>query len=224
MFSKKKCENCGEKINDSYNFCPYCRISLGDFEDDMGMLGKNDLDFFENMKMPMGFNTLFNSVLKNLNKQFTQMDEQERKIQKFPKGKTRKSGISISISTSQGKSPEIKIKSFGNSPQDKQERIEKEVRPFLKSFTEKDAKEFSRLPKKEPSTEVRRLSNKVIYEMKLPGVKSLDKISINQFENSIEIKALTKEKAYSKIIPINLPIKKYNLEKGKLILELDARD
>jgi len=58
----------------------------------------------------------------------------------------------------------------------------------------------------------------------MPGVKSMKAVSIIQLENSIEIKALAKDKVFHKIIPINLPIRKYNLEKGKLVLELETRD
>lgn len=235
MFKRKKCGNCNEKIDKDYNFCPYCRASVKDNFDneDWGMLGKNDTEFLEGIKMPLGFNTIFNSLLKNLNKQFSQMDGEllgENEKRSFehtgnPGNRIKKSGISIKISTAQGRPPEIKIRSFGNSENKNQRDSDQEnVQPVLKKFTEKEAKRFLSLPRKEPSTEIRRLANKVIYEIKIPGVKSLDDVSISQLENSIEIKALTKMKAYSKIIPINLPIRKYNLSKGKLILELDARD
>ena len=235
MFKKKKCRNCNEKIDKNYNFCPYCRASIEDGFDneDLGMLGKNDTEFLEGIKMPLGFNTIFNSLLKNLNKQFSQMDGElldQNSKKSFehtgnPGNRIKKSGISIRISTTQGKPPEIKIKSFGNHQNELQrDSNQEDIQPVLKKFTEKEAKRFLSLPRKEPSTEIRRLANKVIYEIKIPGVKSLDDVSISQLENSIEIKALTKAKAYSKIIPINLPIKKYNLSKGKLILELDARD
>ena len=49
-------------------------------------------------------------------------------------------------------------------------------------------------------------------------------ISIVKLENSIEIKAVSKKKAYIKLIPINMPITNYQLEKGKLILELEAKN
>jgi hypothetical protein len=82
---------------------------------------------------------------------------------------------------------------------------------------------FSKLPREEPLTDMRRLSDKIVYEILIPGVKSLKDISINKLENSIEIKAVSKDRAYFKIIPINLGIKGYNLLKGKLVLELDDK-
>lgn len=54
----------------------------------------------------------------------------------------------------------------------------------------------------------------------MPEVKSFKDILINKLENSIEIKAIGKTKAYFKIIPINIPIISQRLFQGKLILEL----
>ena len=58
----------------------------------------------------------------------------------------------------------------------------------------------------------------------MPGVKSIKDVSVIQLENSIEIKALAKNKVFYKIIPINLPIKNYNFAKQKLVLELDEKE
>ena len=68
------------------------------------------------------------------------------------------------------------------------------------------------------------MSNKVIYEIELPGVKSTEDVSIIKLENSIEIKAVTKDKSYFKLLPIKLPISGYKVADEKLILELSARD
>ncbi len=57
----------------------------------------------------------------------------------------------------------------------------------------------------------------------MPGVKSIKDISIRSLENSIEIKAIAKEKAYYKIIRIGIPIIRYNFDKEKLTLELEAQ-
>jgi len=43
-------------------------------------------------------------------------------------------------------------------------------------------------------------------------------------ENSIEIKAFSKDKAYFKFLPIALPLLGYKLLKEKLILELGERE
>ena len=103
-----------------------------------------------------------------------------------------------------------------------QEEIKKNT-PALKLPTGNSSK-FTNLPKEEPKTSIRRFSDKVLYEIEMPGVKSIKDVAIVQFENSIEIKALAKEKIFYKLIRVSLPIKKYNFEKEKLLLELDAKD
>ncbi len=225
MFKKKTCKNCGEKINEKYNFCPYCRVPLNEGED-WGMLGKNDfVTPMEEMRLPMGLNTIFNSLMNNLNKQFNELDRnvKEGKKSKIP---AKKGGISISISTSGNLPPEIRVKSFGDVPEmrERERKMKGKVNGLKIDNLKNKSKKFAGLPKEEPATDIRRFSNRVIYEIKMPGVKSMKDISIIQLENSIEIKALAKDKVYSKLIPINLPIRDYNLEKGKLVLELEAKD
>ena len=44
MFSKKKCKKCGNKVSESYSFCPACGTKM-DSDENWGMLGRND--FFE---------------------------------------------------------------------------------------------------------------------------------------------------------------------------------
>lgn len=228
MFGKKRCRNCGEKVGDSYNYCPYCRMPLKDlFEDEeWGILGRNDIVEPEEIRLPMGLNALLNSLVKNLNKQLKEFDQEKRNQDKEQRVSKKGGGISISISTSGDKPPEIKVRSFGNIPefrekerQIKHKREEDEIR-----LPGTDLRRFAGLPKKEPETDIRRFSNRVVYEIKMPGVKSLKDISITQLESSIEIKALADKKVFYKIIPINLPIRKYNLSKGVLVLELDSRE
>jgi len=58
----------------------------------------------------------------------------------------------------------------------------------------------------------------------MPGVKSIKDVSVNQLENSIEIKAVAKDNSYFKLIPINLPVLDYELSEEKLVLELEAKN
>lgn len=232
MFGKKKCRRCGEKVSDSFNYCPYCKNPLKEESDDKdwGILGKNDFIDQEGINLPVGLNSLFNSLVKNLNKQMKEFEQQKEKppVQKEQKVTKKAGGISISISTSGDKPPEIKVRSFGNSPEYAGENLESNIMEGTEEkkieLPSSDLRKFSRLPKKEPATNIRRFSNKVVYEIKLPGVKTVDDLSIRQLENSIEIKAAADKKLFYKIIPINLPIKKYDLSKGILTLELDSAE
>ena len=225
MFNKKKCTRCGKKVNNEDAFCPGCGFSLKDSErkEDWGMLGKNDI-FSPELAMP-GFNTLFNSIMKDFGSQFGAIEKELRNSMEN-NSKPQKRGISISISTSGNNPPKIKINNLNGEPL---KQINKEVSPkkkekILSVLSEDKGREFLNLPQEEPLTKVRRLSSKVIYEIELPGVKSLKNVSIMQLEKSIELKAVSKKKAYKKIIPIDFPIQKYTLSKEKLILELGVKN
>jgi RNA polymerase subunit RPABC4/transcription elongation factor Spt4 len=218
MFNKEKCKKCKKKISENYSFCPYCGTNLDENQVDWGMLGKNDFESFaKEMKLPLGFNTIFNSLMKNLSKEF---ETQMRDVQ--PQKKTneiKKDGISISISTFGNGAPKIKVSEMG-----KKQTTKKENPKFQQNFfTKEKAQEFIESPKVEPKTNIRRLSSKVIYELEMPDVSGMEDVSIIKLENSIEIKAIGKKKSYSKVIPINLPITSYDLSEGKLILELGVK-
>lgn len=219
MFNKKNCKRCGKKINQDYDFCPYCGSSETKKED-WGMLGKNDFDMQTgNIKFPLGFNTLFNSLMKDLNKQMNNMDKEINRETNNPQKNPRNSGLSISISTSGNSPPKIKINRFGG--EEKITAVKEKKKVFKsKRFSPKQIEKLSKFPKEEPVTEMKRFSEKIVYEINLPDVKSANDISIINLENSIEIKAIGKNKVYTKIIPVNLPIKDYKLSEGRLILEL----
>ncbi len=214
MFKKRTCKKCGEKISENYKFCPHCGFTDNNFNDGAwGMLGKNDLIPQDNFQLPPGFNMIFNSLMKNLGKQLKGMQDESQKD--FDKG-IKKEGISISISTSGNNPARIKINPLTNK--------KKSVQKIPSQFSKESLKKFAKLPKKEPKTNIRRLSNKVIYEIEIPYVKSLKDISIIKLENSIEIKAIGKNYAYFKSIPINLPIINYIFSKEKLTLEFGIKE
>jgi len=102
----------------------------------------------------------------------------------------------------------------------KKQLEEETEQTLVQEFTKEKQKEFSGLPRKEPGTNVRRLSDTVIYELTVPGVKSIDDVSIMPIGESIEVKAIAKERAYFKSIPVHMPVKDFYLKKGKLTLEL----
>jgi len=233
MFSKK-CPKCARKVKTDFDFCPFCGL---DFridkrmkrEEDYGFLGKEDA--FEskmpnmNMGIPFGFNNLFNSLLKEVDSQFRELDKETAKesSQKKRINNLNESGISISISSATGKKPEIKINAFGPEFSNLKQKQTREIKPEKLNISEEQARTISKLPKKEAKTSVRRMSNKIIYEITLPGINNLKDILINKLESSTEIRAFTKDTAYFKILPVNFPITHYSLEKDKLIIEFSQR-
>lgn len=208
-----RCPRCNSKISRNFDFCPHCGQQIKNKREPQGLLDEIDENMF-NIKAPFGFNSLFKEIekqFKELDRSFGGMDEE--KIKKLPIS----SGISISIS-SDGGQPVIKVKRFGGK--EEKEIIEEKPVRQMKQLTKREEEQFSRLPKAEPETTVRRLTDKIVYEINLPGVNSVRNISVNQLENSIEIRAFGKEKAFFKLIPLSLPLIRYFFRDGKLSLEL----
>jgi HSP20 family molecular chaperone IbpA len=234
MFGKKTCPKCSEKVSKSYEFCPYCGSLFGKKRtNDYGMLGIDDELDEQNSSNP--FESLFGKISASmLNKMFAgTMKMLEKEMQKelknsnqnMPHNLPQKTNFEIIIN-GRRINPE-NIKFAGKiMPNEEDENEGKPKKKHIPKISSESMKKISKLPKKEPSTNIRRLANKVIYELEIPGVKSIEDISIVRLENSIEIKALAEDRknAYSKLIPINLPIMSYELADGKLILELDAKN
>jgi hypothetical protein len=230
MFGSK-CMRCGVKVSSESNFCSMCGSDLSRNYDprDYGMLGKDDngpiADF------PFGLSAIIGNLMNEMNKQMKNAMNQAspegrqtptpKKMQNNPAKKVKSSGISISISTSGNGQPKIDIKKFGDAmkTQEMEEELE-EVIP-ANTMTDEKARIVSKLPKEEAKSRVKRLANKLVYEIEIPGVKSLDDIIINRLETGLEIKAFTTEKSYFKSIPVALPISRYKLSKnGILVIEL----
>lgn len=216
MFEKKECKNCGEKIRSKHKFCPNCgNLSSKKFKkNDLGMLGENDsVNEFENFS-----NSIFGGIGgKMIGKMLENaMKMLENEMQKEIKRKNFQPKIDYKMFID-GKRINL---DYGNP-----RRIKKQKKEIPSSdLPQGNWKKFSELPKKEPSTNVRRFSDKVIYEIYMPGVKSEKDLSIIKLENNIEIKGASKNKVYQKLIPMNFPITNYNLSNGKLVLELGINE
>ena len=223
MFKKKICRSCGVNLKEKYAFCPYCGNRLEQGKENFGMLGKDDFlgNDFNEFKLPMGMNMIFNSLMKNLEKQIRNTDNNAQ--QKKAKSAKDFGNISISISTMGDKLPIVNVNSLPT--QIPRENIPaKKIKKMSDILSPENLKKFSALPKEEPKTNIRRLSNKIIYEINLPGVKSTKDISILNLEKGIELKAVSEKKAYLKSIPIAFLSLLTNFRKGKFIFEFDGRE
>ena len=224
MFDKK-CDKCKNKIKKDFEFCPFCGNNLSnDFDnEDFGILGKNDFideNSFQDMNNSF-IDKIFNQTMKMMEKQMKNLAEQsnnQNKPQRIPISEI---------------NPNLNVQFFVNGkrvfpPQQEQNNIQNQVaiKPVnikVNKMPLEKLERFSKLKKVEPNSKVRRIGNKVIYELEVPGVKDIEDILINRLESSIEIKALAKDRSYSKILNINLPIIKYGLDKGNLVLELQGK-
>lgn len=198
MFNKYKCEKCSSKIKDKFDFCPYCGGDLRNPEKDLkqfGVLGKH-----EQAAAPFtglgGFgitDRMINSLMKNLVSAIDrQMRSLDTNVQNMPNG--------------------VKIR-FGPAQEKRKEK------PARKSITQEQIERMSGLPRVEGKTDVRRLSNKVVYEIKAPGIESVDDVFVSKLETGYEIKAIGKKKVYVNNIPVNLPLKGFTLSEKNLVVE-----
>jgi len=216
---KKKCESCGGGIEDKFSFCPSCGNSIFDSEmeqEDFGLLGRND--FIEQQVDPFGpqsfgftdkiIGSMFNSLMKNLDKQFrNQLRNVEKELDKtevrsFP------NGISIKISGP------VRNKSVRQN----------NLNPRTREIGKEQLKKMSTFPRTEAKTNVRRVGDKVVYELATSGVTSPEDIFISKLESGYEIKALGSKKIYVNKVPINLPLKGFSILKNKLIVEFSGAD
>ncbi|MFA5174142.1 MAG: hypothetical protein WC438_03095 [Candidatus Pacearchaeota archaeon] len=206
MFNKK-CSKCDKKVDRGYDFCPFCGNNLTRKED-YGILGKNDFDQIPDLLGGSMMDKLFKTAMKMVENQMKFMTEENEKVQK-----KNTSNVDVQFYINGKKVNVVKPKQ-----EIKQAPIKK-----IKELTEEQTKKLSKLPRKEPKTKMTRLSGRLIYELAVPGVENINDVLINQLETSIEIKAITEKKIYSKTINVNLPVLGYKLEKPNLIIELQAK-
>lgn len=222
MFNKKSCSKCGKKIKDNFDFCPYCGKPSDD-NNKWGMLGKNDVVVNQNPFESMGFGGgFFNKMIGNAMKMIEKEMQREMKNIETPKSNAKiqlyVNGKKIPIGEGNIKVIKKPKKNLIKKPSNKKQPT------IIKTFSPENQKKFSNLPRQNPETNVRRLSDRVIYEINIPGVKSAEDIAIRNLQNSIEIKAIAKKIAYYKILSVAFPIIDFYLENEKLILELEAKN
>jgi len=216
---KKKCPKCEKKIKKNYDFCPYCGMNFKSKYDDedYGFLGKNDfINEDTNSMLNIGgsfLDKMINNAMKMIEKQMQEMpDSFEQNIKKTQSKMPPNMRIRFMIN-----GREIPI-TQANEPQKQQIQKPKKI-----NLSEQQTKQLANLPRKEPKTTMKRLSGKLVYELAVPGVNNIQDIIINKLENSIEVKAISKNRIYSKNLNINLPILRYSLDNENIILELKAK-
>jgi hypothetical protein len=212
----KKCESCGSKTEERYSFCPYCGNSFIDLlkeKKDFGLIGRSDSEMEQDPFTMQGLGitdkligSLMNSVMKNLDKQFKdQFKEIDRdfdgaEIKSLPNG--------------------IRIKVAGPVAQ----RPKPNIRSRRQEITEDQIKKMSSLPRSKAKTNVKRLGNKVVYELLTPGVESPHDVFVSKLESGYEVKAIGNKKIYVNSIPITLPIIKYSILNNKLLVEFQSHE
>jgi rRNA maturation endonuclease Nob1 len=210
MEFKKKCRSCGKKIDKKFQFCPWCGKSAKEnFKNNYGFLGKDDFEEGGNQMtqgaVPMGnLGKMMNSLMNQLGKEMQNMDGKDFSGV-MPKGFT--------------------VKIQRGSPQMKRvvKPEEKKEIPINKvQISDKEKERRAKLKRKETVSKVKRLSDKIIYEISAPGIKDASQVEITSLEKGLEIKIYAKDYCYVKIIPVKIKFSKMNVQKDKLILEFTS--
>jgi hypothetical protein len=198
MFAKKQpCPKCQTRIKLDFDFCPHCGCDVRNPEKDLrnyGLLGKNEI-----MGLPtlggggMGItDKLIGTLFNSLMKSFeAHMNSED--VQATPQG------ITISV----------------GGPRQKAAKVKNRV------ISEEQIKRMTGLPRVEAKTDVRRLADRVVYELKINDIESVDDIFVSRVESGYEVKAIGKKKIYVNTLPINLPLKGYSLGEKGLVFEFN---
>lgn len=211
MFSSKKCKRCEGKLKEDFSFCPFCGLDLRNPEADMrdfGMLGKNDnvlgtpLLGGGAMGLPGDFSAIFAQVMKMMEHQLKHTETENVDFGDMkPEVKRLPNGIQIKIGP----------RMVGKPPQ-KQETKSRVI-------TDEQKARMKILPRGEAKVDVRRFSDKVVYELNAPGVDNVEDIFVSKLESGYEVKAVGKKKIYVNSLQVELPLKKYFVKDNKLTME-----
>jgi hypothetical protein len=153
---------------------------------------------------PFGMEKIMGSLVKQLEKQFKNMDLGEGgdgRVQGFP------GGFKIKISSG---NPQVRRVDKGEP---RQERKVIRISP-------EEAERRAGLPRVDAESKVRRLGDKIVYELLVPGVLDEKEVVIAKLEEGIEIKAYSEDRCYVKVIPLKVEVIGYSVGKGKLFVEV----
>lgn len=206
---EKKCPGCGEKIERKFRYCPWCNYSLKkqEVEENFGMLGKDDevQQAVKQMNLPFGLNGIVGNLMKQIEKEMGDIN----KLENANVGKPR--GFKIQISTGM---PKMQMVGPGQNIQ------LPHGNELIEEIPESERNRRSKLKRVGAKSTIRRLPEGIVYEIEAPGVKSKKDIAITKLEQSIELKAYSKDRCYVKIIPMKVEILGVSVKDDIVFLKL----
>ena len=199
MMFKKKCPSCAEKIDKKFNFCPYCGASFKTRREksDFGMLGRNDSGdgMRVEQKLPFGMEKIMGSLVKQLEKSMGNMN-----IEGMPKG--------------------VRINVVRGNPQMNQAVREVPKKKEMPVISEEETERRIGLRKVEADSRVRRLADRIIYEIDAPGVQEKEDVVVTELASGLEIRAYSGDKCYVKFIPLKVELISYSVRSEKVFVEI----
>ncbi|MCH7850548.1 MAG: hypothetical protein IH845_02795 [Nanoarchaeota archaeon] len=198
----KKCNSCDKRVSSKFDFCPHCGDPFNGSRnsEDFGMFGSEKVgNSVEDIKLPFGMEKMVNSLVKQLEKQMGQMD--------FTDGNMPR-GFKIHVST-------------GGPPNHQQIVTQNpKANPVINELSAKESDRRNKLPRVEIDSRMRRLSDRIIYEMETPGVRSKGDVVLGELATGLEIRAYSSDKCYVKFIPLKVEVIGYYLKNETLFVEL----
>ena len=212
LFGKKniKCENCKSKISTEYSYCPYCGNGMVDSEKvakEFGMLGKNDAideDFIKRNMASKNLTITDRMISAMVSGLMKGIDQQIREASKGEVTSTPR-GIRIQI----------------GMPQEEVKQPKKTQKHdfSINKISDNQLEKLKNLPKSNAKTSVKRIGDKLIYELDTPGLLDIKDVFVSKLESGYEIKAISQKKVYVNSLPVNMPIKSFTLRENKLSIE-----
>lgn len=203
MMFKRKCSSCARKVDRKFNFCPYCGESFKARreKDDFGMLGFDDSgdEAGAEQKLPFGMEKIMGSLVKQLEKQMGNMN-----FEGMPKG--------IRINVVRGNPALVgRREVVGGRKSASSEQ--------LVVSSEKTERRMG-LKKVEAESKVRRLADRIIYEIVAPGVRDKDDVVVTELATGLEIRIYSEDRCYVKFIPLKVELIGYSVRGERVIVEL----
>lgn len=214
-----RCGNCGSSVDKKWRYCPACGQ-------------EQEHDVFEDM-----FD--FGGLFRRMNKEFQDFERTSNVAEKemeifnlMPEmKKSRVGGFSINIAQQGDGQPKVSVRTFGDLNK-------KDVEKSLKITTGRDGVKLDSdreeipqprpraktksAPKttEEPKTQIKRVGDRITVEIELPGVSERN-VEIKKLTESVEIKAVSKDKAFFKILtfPQGFELSDKEFKNGKLKME-----
>lgn len=171
--------------------------------EEFGLLGKNA---FSGTPLAGGGNAGFGISDKIINSLFTHLMkslESNMRASSPAEIRTLPNGIQVRIETPvQKQAPKVKVR----------------------KLTDEQLKRMSGAPRIEAKSDIRRLSDRVVYDLKAPGIGSLDDVFVSKVESGYEVKAIGKNKVYINSLQVDLPLKGYTLHEKGITFEFGAQN
>jgi len=213
------CSNCKANVDERWSFCPKCGTRLRRRRSIFDIFPGNIFSRMEREVKEM------EKMQRSFERQFETLD-----ITPFFRGPVKRKGFTIKIITRGREKPRVSVKTFGGvDPEEVRKEVSEQLhitaRAIPRGLKREKPPQKIAIPvtkvTEEPKTEVKGMDSRVTVDMEIPGVKSEKDISINELEESVEVKAMAGNKAFFKILtkPARSRITSKTFKDGKLHLE-----